>query len=104
MIFRLEIDCENDMFQPDPVPEIRGLLLQTAKRLLPYGAINLHDLNGNTVGRAEWIGEPEPEKTERRNGPVDRRGGVRRTETWGRRGREGLGYRERNGKERRAAR
>lgn len=52
MKLRIEIDTENDAFQPDPAPEVARLLLVAAHRALRNDTSQgtLIDLNGNTVG------------------------------------------------------
>ncbi len=54
MRFTLTIDCDNDAFGRDPELEVARLLHLTAKRLYD-GEGKLHDANGNTVGRFQFI-------------------------------------------------
>lgn len=54
MKIRIEINTDNDSFQPDPIEEIRRILKETMDEFLVSHATKKHirDINGNTVG---WI-------------------------------------------------
>jgi hypothetical protein len=53
--FVLYIDCDNDAFQPDPMPAIANILRSTVVRIEAGDNASafrtLHDANGNDVGR-----------------------------------------------------
>lgn len=65
--FRIEIECENDAFTPDPVKEIRTLLLDVIvalrkkelRKVPPYNRVFIQDTNGNQVGHAMFVDDPE---------------------------------------------
>lgn len=53
----IKIECENGAFYPDPSIEIKRILENLERAVWIHGAPitrKLHDLNGNTVGYAEW--------------------------------------------------
>jgi len=59
MKLTVTIETDNDAFQPDPAPELADILTSFAQRIDKNG-INrsdrfpLRDVNGNTVGFAEY--------------------------------------------------
>jgi hypothetical protein len=62
MKFKLEIDVENDVFADcEMCPEIGRILLRLVKEQFGAGSIafssplKLRDINGNTVGSAEFV-------------------------------------------------
>jgi len=61
MKFVLSINCNNDVFQPDALPEVAILLRQVAQRLDDGDSAdyyrNITDSNGNIVGTFKLIKE-----------------------------------------------
>jgi hypothetical protein len=57
MKIKIEIDLDNDAFQDDDGPDELARILQDLAQRLPCplatsGPFNLHDMNGNHVGKA----------------------------------------------------
>lgn len=61
MKFVLTIHCDNDIFKPDPIPEVARILNNVTMRISDGERIdtyrNLHDANGNIVGQFKMIRE-----------------------------------------------
>lgn len=61
MKFVLSINCDNDAFQPEPLPEIAAILRRLASKLEQDGTTglyeNISDANGNIVGTYKLIKE-----------------------------------------------
>ena len=60
MKFKLEIDCDGAAFEDDAADEINRILNSLDERLPRMAksqAINLFDINGNSVGRAWFEGD-----------------------------------------------
>lgn len=60
MRIQIDIDLENDAFQPDPASEVGRLLREIARdlesgrlRMVDSMTKRLHDVNGNNVGGLE---------------------------------------------------
>jgi hypothetical protein len=56
----IEIECENDAFEPHPEPEVASILRDLSDRLLCTGDIReggpkLHDSAGNQVGMIRLV-------------------------------------------------
>jgi hypothetical protein len=61
--FTLTIDCNNAAFDDDPASEIARILRQAArdtesKGLCDGDTFHFRDINGNTVGKAQYDSEP----------------------------------------------
>lgn len=62
MMFTLMMETSNTAFEGDTAAEIARILQQTANELLQYNltyqldkqTLTLRDVNGNTVGKANW--------------------------------------------------
>lgn len=50
--FIVEINCDNDAFQPEAAEETANILEEVARRIKNQGQLHgaVHDLNGNAVG------------------------------------------------------
>jgi hypothetical protein len=57
MVFRLDVNCDNEAFTDDPTAEVARILRGLSQRLegaSPDESFPLRDLNGNGVGSAEF--------------------------------------------------
>lgn len=61
MKLRIELDCDNDAFQPDPEFHAGDILHRFGRKLMD-GTVRvpstLQDCNGNTVGHVVWEDKP----------------------------------------------